>query len=196
MSVRYFFEHPPTQDNTPALSFGIERALIETISNRESLNEADMVEAVRAAFCLAYPRSLVDQHLQTLLDRVMRRIEEMQETAQEPTTEAPKAPPKKRMTLGSQYMGWVSSLSPEQACLFLSDYDLDQASQWYWRRDMDVVKSAVALKAEQLSHSLTSAMEACMYGMGGKYKDDNGRSEDAIDLNSDAGVAALKALGF
>ena len=84
----------------------------------------------------------------------------------------------------------MGSLSATESCLYLSDYDIEKALKYYWEEDFLLVQEAIKVKSACDSQRSLIALEASMYGFGGKYADDAGGSsanENVIDL-SDPGA--------
>jgi hypothetical protein len=184
-----FQQHPPKSATLP-LSFGIEQALLDRLREQEAINEASLVEAILAAYLLVYPDALIKQHMQQLIDQVLARLEALQKD------DKPSAPLKQYgKTIGTNYSDWLSQLDSTGICLYLADYDIVKACDTYWRTDLRLVKEAVKLKGQQDSHKVLAHMEACMYGFGGRYSEDDGNAKN-FDLNSSEGLDALRSVGF
>lgn len=189
MSV--FQLHPPQQATLP-LSFGIERALLDQLQGQEQITESSLVSAIAAAYGLVYPLESVERHMQALITSVLDRIESLQAKEQD----KPPRTPTFGKSLGTNYSDWLNNLDTTGVCLYLSDYDIEKARHLYWHTDLQVVQEAVKQKGQQDSLLALVQMEACLYGSGGKYSDDDGGGGNHYDLSSGEGLAALKSMGF
>jgi hypothetical protein len=186
------FQDNPPKHQALALSFGIEKAIIHSLQTEEDITEAQLTQAVQNAFNLVYPDKLTAQHLPKLITSVLDRISSLQADK-----EKPNKPTRHSKSLGTRYAEWLSGLNAEQVCLYLSNYDVKQAEQLYWFTDIKAVQDAVTLKSQHDSHLALIAMEATLYGGGGKYQDDDSGEEiRQHDLDSASSMAALKQLGF
>ena len=186
-----FQAHPPTQPILP-FSFGVEQAIIADLGQHTAITEDALIEAVVRGFGLVLSEDEIKANVSTLVQRVLHKIEEHQQSAEGSESSRP------AKTLGSGYAEWLTNLSSEQACLYLANYDVGKAYDYYWKYDADMVKEAIKVKSQQENQASLLQFEAVMYGMGGQYKND-GASANILRLDeadqSDA-VAALKACGF
>lgn len=184
------FQNYPIVNKQFPISLGIERYIINSIQQAVENEEtgAPIYQIVNEAFCQVYTADKVSAQLPELVKLVISHIESL--NSQEGVTR------KQHYTqsLGTQYAQWLSSLDSSQACLFLADYDIEKAKQWYWLAPTELVSTALKVKSEQLSQQVLANMEASMYGFGGKYSDDGGGQ--GFDLCSSEGLDALKACGF
>lgn len=178
----------PGSEGMP-ISFGIERAIIDHLSQTPEPTSEQFLSAVEHAFSLVYPKPAVRRQLESLAHAVEQHIAQYQKKE---TGSSPVRPGK---SMGSQYANWLSELDAESVCLLLANYDTEVASRMYWLTSVNTMKAAVRLRAEHDSQQMLAQFEATMYGMGGKYSDDDG-SAVVHDLNSAEGQAALKQFGF
>lgn len=185
-----FQKHPPNPA-IPPLSFGIEQALLDHLREQEAVNETTLVDAITAAYSLAYSDDAIKRYIQQLIDSVLSRIEELQKG----DSQQPPAPNQYGKTLGTQYSDWLSDLDPSGICLYLAGYDVNKAYEFYWHTDNRLVQEAVKLKGQHDSHQVLAQMEACMYGFGGRYAEDSGTANH-FDLSSGEGMDALRSAGF
>ena len=185
-----FLSNPPRKKALP-LSFGIERTIINELTKVEEVTEPYFIQTISEAFKLVYPDNLVEQHLPALIARVVLRIEELNGSSDSKNkTHVSKS-------LGTAYVEWLTKFDAEALCLYLANWHPEHAEKFYWETDFEPVQEAIRLKAQYDSQMSILNMESCMYGFGGRYKDDDsGNTGSNYDINSDEGVAALKALGF
>lgn len=133
-----------------------------------------------------------DEDIAYFVSRLTKLKEEITENSEEGATYG--------KTFGSAYMGYISDLPIDGALLKMVHYDIDAAEKLYCDIDRDdavqLVKDYIKGKAEE---NLVK-MEAAMYGMGGSYEEDKGSKQDnkekGIDISTEEGAAALRALGF
>lgn len=192
MSV--FHLKPPNQTGFP-LSLGIEKSIIELLSEHEQITDLILSESVRASFSKVYPGSQVTKILELLVKRVMERINRHKEVAENKPTPGP---PTTGKSFGVSYANWVSDLDSSSLCLYLADYDIREAYRMYWFEDIDFVEQAIRTRSKQDNEAAVLNMEAVMYGMGGHYNGDGSGSGDGIDidLSKGEGIDLLKGLGF
>jgi hypothetical protein len=185
-----FQSHPPNRRTLP-LSLGIETAIIENLRAQETLTDEGFYQAVEQGFCLAHAQDDVRTHLDDLVQRVLTRLD----TAKpEPTKIAFQT----GKSLGTQYAAWLSDLNSERLCLYLADYDYERAYALYWYTDVEAVQEIATTRGHHDSQRALLNMEACLYGFGGKYEDDNGGGGPAIDhdINDEEAAAVLRSFGF
>jgi len=185
------FQQNPPRRSTLALSFGIEKAIIEDLSVSDHITDADLSKAVSSAFKLVHSDELVDKSLDKLLTVVLERIAALQP---DPSATGPSM--RQAKSLGTKYAEWLAELDATELCLYLTDYDIKKARHIYWFTDIPDVQGAVRLKSQHDSQLALIQMEAALYGGGGKYQDDDAGSSNYHDMNSAEGSAALKAFGF
>jgi len=101
-------------------------------------------------------------------------------------------------SFGTAYMDYIADLPIDGALLKMVHYDIGAAEKLYCDIDRDdvvqLVKDYIKGKAEE---NLVK-MEAAMYGMGGSYEGDKPeeKKEKGIDISTEEGAAAMRALGF
>jgi hypothetical protein len=180
----------PPQFQTPALSFGIEKHIIDTLSHAEEVSDQHFTATIAQAFSLAHPEKVTARHLSALVQKVVDRINSLQ-TPDKPQTRS------YNKSLGTNYATWLSELNAVQVCFYLADYDPIKAETYYWFSDILVVQEAVKLKAQHDNQLALIAMEAALYGAGGKYEGDSGGDEvKNHDMDSADMARELKAFGF
>lgn len=185
------FQNNPPQNQSPPLSFGIEKYLISTLSSEEQVTEEHFALTVRAAFGLVYPEKTITPLLHTLVTKVVQRINSLQKPDQKPNHFHI------NKSLGTNYATWLSELNAEQVCLYLSDYNPERAEHYYWFADILTVQEAVKLKSQHDNQLALIQMEACLYGAGGKYQEDTGGDGgNNYDMDSSESASALQTLGF
>lgn len=70
---------------------------------------------------------------------------------------------------------------------------------YYWVEDYLLVQEAVQAKSGHESQITLTRLEACMYGFGGKYSDDNGNDPNTVnidDANPEDIQAFMSGFGF
>lgn len=186
-----FHDHPPKNDHM-FLSLGIERWIFETLSSEEITHD-NFARIVEEGFSQVHPRTNVREHLHNLTEIVMQKIVLMQAAAEKP----PEKPSAIRIgkSMGTSFAEWLSGLDGEQSCLYLANFDMAKAAEYYWYHDANSIREAVILKGQYASKDIQTQMEAVLYGMGGKYKDDDGDAAHH-DIATPEGREALKACGF
>jgi hypothetical protein len=186
-----FFNTPPTQLSLP-YSYGIDRAILKVVSQIPENVTVNLDPIVAEAFCLVHPAAKVNKELPKLVNKVNERIHKLKAQIEE----AGKAPPPIQVkTMGTSFAEWVGSLDTETSCLYLADNDPGKAYSYYWYAEMEHVEAALKQKIAQASQELIGAMEAAMYGFGGKYSDDDSGSQH-FDLSAGQGLSELKQMGF
>lgn len=113
-------------------------------------------------------------------------------------------PGKDRTLLFADFSDWLNKIPTEAHCLYVANYDYEQARQLYCYLDIDTVKVIVAQKIEQSMKEKRVDFEAVLYGMGGKLEGDlapqDNDAEVTFDLRDDAtqedALRELKAMGF
>lgn len=188
-----FQEHPPAL-RTLSLSFGVEKHIIDVLSKSSSdILEAQLVATIQEAFTLAYPSSDVVKALPKLVEKVVSRINKLQENQDR----SPSRGGFVAKSFGTEFSKWLGDLDSSQVCLYLANYDVKKAEDLYWFAEIDVVRDAIKLKAEQDNQLALLQLEACLYGAGGQYSDDAGSSDGHVfDMDSEDSAAALRNLGF
>jgi hypothetical protein len=182
------FQNYPPKIPKLVLSFGIDQAILSSV--KEDMTENDFTIAVKTAYALVYDQSSIDKALPGILQRVGERVQELV------TPSEAKASTKRGKSLGSALSDWLTSLSTFQLCLFIADFDIERASNYYWKEDMLIVQAAAELKAESLSQQVLVGYEQYLYANGGHYSDDAPREGNTFNLTSGEGKAALASLGF
>ncbi len=186
------FQNYPPQQQPLGLSYGIEADILSSLSEITTPTDRDFVEAVESAYCLVYPKKLVKARIKELVKAVSDRVVSIQKKGSQestPTTPAAKS-------FGTSFADWLSELPPSEACLYLADNDLDKALKLYWKEDISLVQVMLQAKSAHDHQKILVQMEACMYGFGGKYSDDQGTEGNTVDINSSEGQQALKDFGF
>ncbi len=186
------FQYYPPSKQRVNLSFGIEKALLDNLQESPPVTEDEFVKTVLRSYLLVYPDDVVNEAAQSILSRVLEHIEEIKKQ-EDPTKSKPIFNSK---SLGTSYSDWLSSLDPTSLCLYLVDYDVPKALDLYWKEDFKVVQDAAKLRGQHDSQKLLAAMEASMYGFGGKYSEDHGASAENFDMGSEEAKEALKSFGF
>lgn len=187
------FQALPPVKKTLALSFGIERAIIQALSEMDEVTEPALQEAIRSGFGLVYSTKLVEENISALVTAVLSRIEYYRNRDDTPK----EIKISRSKTLGTGYADWLSQLDGSQICLYLANYDPAKAYHMYWHDEIRWVEEAVRTRSKQDSELGVLRMEAVMYGMGGHYTGDTASSKgETFDLNSGQGVDLLKQLGF
>lgn len=186
------FQNRPPKTQVPPLSFGIEKAIIDTLSQAETVTDDLLVQEVSHAFKLAHDDKLINSLLPKLVEGVIQRINTLQEEKGKPSSNRPA-----NKSLGTNYASWLSDLNAEQVCLYLADYNPIKAEQYYWFADLLTIQEAVKLKSQHDNQMALIQMEAALYGAGGKYQEDTGGDGGShYDMDSAEGSSALKSLGF
>jgi len=131
-----------------------------------------------------------DGDINYFLDRLKKLKTEIEENSLEDSNNG--------KSFGTAYMDYISELPIDGALLKMVHYDIDAAEKLYCDLDRDdavtLVKDYIKGKAEE---NLVK-MEAAMYGMGGSYEEDKAEKnkDKGIDISTEEGAAALRALGF
>ncbi len=130
-----------------------------------------------------------------LPDSFLARIQELQQQEEKANNAR-----RNKKTFGSSYAEWLSTLDATASCLYLADYDIERALNWYWNEDLLLVQEAIKIKSGHESQITLTRMEASMYGFGGHYADDKGNDgSTTIDLNEmsvDDIKSAMSGFGF
>lgn len=189
------FQAYPSKYPRCGLSFGIEQAILQAITN-EDLTEESFRQAVHNSYALVYTEKVVTENFDGILARVLQRIDELEKKENEKQTSAPR----KGKTFGSSFADWLAELDPTQSCLYLADYDLQKALHYYWNEDYLLVQEAIKLKSGHESQLSLIRLESAMYGFGGGYKDDNGAGDpntiNVDDANPEDIQAFMSGFGF
>lgn len=161
----------------------------------EDLDAEKFKQIVLSSYKLVYEDELVDRLGDSLLQRVLERIEELNtdEQANKPSSS------RKSKTFGSAYAEWLSGLDATQSCMYLAEYDIEIALKLYWNEDYKLVQEAIKIKSTQDSQKTLAQLEACMYGFGGKYSDDTAGDSNTINLDEldpNDVKSALSGFGF
>lgn len=171
------FQNYPPKFPRISLSFGIEKAILDQL--KEEVTAQQFTQIVLSSYALVYPDDVVLKLEESLVSRVLARIEELQKPSDKPTKTGR---PKK--SFGASFSEWLAGLSGTESCLYLSDYDIEKALHFYWQEDLMLVQEAIKAKSTQDSQNSLIQLEASMYGFGGKYSEDSS-SEDANTINLD-----------
>jgi len=186
------FHNFPPKDDHLYLSLGIERCIFEALSDVDITQDA-FAHIVEDSFCLVYARTRVRENLHELTERVLIKIAEMREAAED--AEAKPNNIRIGRSMGTAFAEWLASLDSERSCLYLADFNVALAHEYYWCHDASSIKEAVIMKGEHASKTIQTRMEAVLYGMGGKYNGDDGDAAHH-DITTPEGREALKACGF
>jgi hypothetical protein len=182
------FQDYPSNTPRVCLSFGIERAILNEL--KEEVTHEQFENIVLNSYALVYPIDVIKATAYGLVQRVIERINELQITEVQPTLHT-----RQGKSFGSSFSAWFSGLSATESCLYLADYDIEKALNYYWKEDFLLVQEAIRVKSACDSQLSLIALEASMYGFGGKYADDQA-GENIIDLSDPSAKAALEAFGF
>ena len=184
------FQDYPSKTPRVCLSFGIERAILNEL--KEEVTNEQFENIVLNSYALVYPVEVIKATAYQLVQRVIARITELQTPAEKPKSR------KQSKSFGTSFAEWMGSLSATESCLYLSDYDIEMALKYYWEEDFLLVQEAIKVKSACDSQRSLIALEASMYGFGGKYADDAGGSsanENVIDLSDPGAKQALAGDG-
>jgi hypothetical protein len=185
------FQNYPSKTPRVCLSFGIEKAIL-TLLQEEVTNE-QFEQIILQSYQLVYPEKVIKQTIQGNVQRVVARITELQ-IPKEPSNQR-----KQRKSFGTSFAEWLGDMSATESCLYLADYDIEKALKYYWEEDYLLVQEAIRVKSSCDSQRSLIALEASMYGFGGKYSDDAGSGNDnetIINLTDPGAKEALAAFGF
>lgn len=104
---------------------------------------------------------------------------------------------KPRKSFGTSYDQYLQKLTLDSTILRMVNYDIESARRIYCEMDRDDAMKLVNDYVTGLMEEGLLQLEASMYGFGGKYKGDGGKSGGRThDLNTAEGKEALKRLGF
>lgn len=117
-----------------------------------------------------------------------------------PKTDPIKAPsPQKNSAYAARFMSWLEKLKTDQLCLWLADYDLEQARRLYCETEIDLVKAMIDLKTAHTWQDLRTRYEACLLGFGGELKGQSSTDHE-VDMTDPQAVGSMvemmKQLGF
>ena len=181
------FQNYPSRSPRVCLSFGIEKAILNAL--KEEVTQEQFEEIVFSSYALVHTKDVIKQTAPALLSRVYERIEELNKPVETPK------PKRQKKSFGTSFAEWLSNLTATESCLYLANYDIEKALKYYWEEDYLLVQEAVKVKSAQDSQNTLVSLEACMYGFGGKYADDQA-GENVIDLADPGAKEALAAFGF
>lgn len=187
------FQNYPSNTPRVCLSFGIERAILSELQDEVTNEQFENI--VLNSYALVYPVDVIKKTAYLLVQRVIARINELQ-TPQETTT----TKRKQSKSFGTSFAEWMGSLSATESCLYLADYDIEKALKYYWEEDYLLVQEAIKVKSACDSQRSLIALEASMYGFGGKYAEDSAGSDtntiNLDDVNSTDIKTAMAGFGF
>lgn len=109
------------------------------------------------------------------------------------------SPPPKNKSFGTSYMDYLIGLPIDSVLLKMVQYDVKKAEHLYCVIDRSDVVALVDSYLLGKMEENSVAMEAAMYGFGGRYEEDKPektRKEKGVDISSKEGEAALRSLGF
>lgn len=184
-----FQNYPPVRSRIN-LSFGIEKALLQALSENSLESEDAYLEIISSSYSLVYPEKIIHEAMPFLVKRVTERLQELKADQ-----EKPKHPNIETKSLGTAYSKWLTGLDGTALCLYLTNYHIPDALELYWKEDILVVQEAIKTKGQQDSQTILARMEASMYGFGGKYSDDDAGAETFV-MGSEEAQEALKSIGF
>jgi len=187
-----FHKFPPKDDHV-YLSLGIERWIFEAMAAGDEITNDSFSHLVEEGFCLVYPRTQVRERLPQLTEQVMEKIVDMRMAAEK--AEGKPSAIRIGRSMGTAFAEWLAGLDGEQSCLYLAEFDVAKAHEYYWFHAASSIKEAVIMKGEYASKNIQTRMEAVLYGMGGKYNGDDGDAAHH-DITTPEGREALKACGF
>jgi hypothetical protein len=150
----------------------------------------DLLCGILHSFCSVEKPS--DDDLNYFVDRLKAIQEEIKDRV-------PGSSKKASKSFGTSYHEYISKLSIDSTILRMTGYNFDAAKRIYCELDRD---DAMKLVTEYINGSMEESLltlEACMYGMGGSYKNDGGGNKGADkvhDLSTEEGKAAARAMGF
>lgn len=185
------FQDYPSNTPRVCLSFGIERAILNDLQTEVTNEQFENI--VLNSYALVYPVEVIKATAYQLVQRVIARITELQTPHEKPKSK------RQSKSFGTSFAEWLGGLSATESCLYLADYDIAKALKYYWEEDFLIVQEAIKVKSACASQQSLIALEASMYGFGGKYADDSGGSnanETIIDLSDPSAKEALAAFGF
>ena len=163
-------------------SYAIKKPFCKTEEDLLSL-----IYDILSTYCLG--RELEPDDLQTFYDRLEAFNKERDEAAQNP--------PLKGASFGTSFTEYIQTLPIDQLLLRMCGYDYDNAKVLYCEVDRDEVICIARMYVTGLLEEHKVAMEACMYGFGGKYKGDRLAGDVRVhNLNASGGRQRLKELGF
>lgn len=118
---------------------------------------------------------------------VANRLEEIKKKAEEEENnkDSKKLPESGTKQFAQEAMKWLSSLEPQQLCLFIATYNYSKAKCLYCEVDRDDVLYMGKQKVEYEFEQMRSNLEASLFGFGGGYGEDKGSNENTtvIDLS-------------
>lgn len=139
------------------------------------------------------PEGVFDDIIKASFDRIDTAYDKDQLPAirERLTQEAEKEPPapqarsaSKKKAFGTGFLEWAAAFDSTQLCLFLADYDFDQATHLYTQIDRKVIEKLVEERLAMEWQKSVLLYEASMFGMGGHYKDSS-PDDQIIDLTND-----------
>lgn len=172
------------------LSYGLESLIRDKIEENDG---AITVEALATCALRLWPEKVVQQHIEDLSLRFVHRVERLAKAKTETGDGKESSQPKR--TFGSNLDEWTQTLDPTGLCLYLADYDPERAHRLYWWVEADLLELTLKskLRFESVKHS--NAFEAVMYGFGGGYSEDDGKTENVV-MAGDLDSGALKDFGI
>lgn len=84
-------------------------------------------------------------------------------------------------SFASGYLKWVRGLSPEQACMFVAEFNLEQAAKLYTEADKDDVAAMAELKVSREWEVVKVRFEAVLFGFGGGYGKGSEKGPEATE---------------
>jgi len=107
------------------------------------------------------------------------------ESALKQLTEKSGPSPKRRgKQFGTGFLDWVGSFDGTQICLFLADYQLEEAKRLYREVDRKEIEKLIEEKSSYTWQQAVLSFESVLFGMGGHY-DGSSPNDKIIDLTED-----------
>jgi hypothetical protein len=171
------------------LSLGVQERILEGMKAKgEDVGELDLLQIVRDAYCVPYGEEEVVLHLFTLLGDVKEWLLSLSASPSSPQQGGKKG-------FGDLFWKWAGSLTVEQRCLFLADFDIAKAEDLYWRTPADQVGWAITSKVEQVWTMAFTRFEAAVLAAGGEFKQEGGPIASR-PVKADEGSARSLGMAF
>jgi uncharacterized protein YukE len=100
-----------------------------------------------------------------------------------------------KRSFASEYLKWLQAINTEQACCYIAGYDITRARELYNYTDVSVLTTLLRYRAEHHWQDTLVMFEACLFGFGGSYGDEQTTTFD-IKEDREGMEANLKAMGF
>ena len=152
----------------------------------ESFSDKDTTVGAVISSCLI-KSGLTESPTSDQIEYSAMRMEMMKDEEQKKEDEDKKPLSKTgKKAFAQDALEWLSSLVPENLCLYIANYNLDEASRLYCEVDREDVMHMGSQKVEQEWEMMRVKMEASLFGFGGGYEGSGSSDKDTtvVDLTN------------